>query len=63
MSARVRTGLRRGGVCVKRADKGSEGQYIAFSFRGQGIFLCHPLVVLGEKIVIRRIKMSLSNFN
>lgn len=24
-------------VFVKRADKGSEGQYIAFSFRGEGI--------------------------
>lgn len=24
-------------VCVKCADKGSEGQCVAFSFRGQGI--------------------------
>lgn len=34
----VRVAVEGGGqyVCVKWADKGCEGRYVAFSFRGQG---------------------------
>lgn len=42
------------GVCLKPADKGSEGQYIAFFFFSGKRNFSAPPTCLGKKINIRR---------